>query len=303
MARCVLSDDAGSLGEALEYAEVAMITDKSILSPRFFAAVAAVVVVSGMLVGANTAAADSIQYQSYQRDSQSEECVGLPDETPWQASWGPDSSWTPTWEMWPNDGTGGWTCSRSIAWAGTSAQASNAGGPAYNLGDIGPGGGLVFLISGGLTYEMAPNTWSGGSSDPGSAWCNTSTLLSGAFGTAIGDGAQNTALMVAGCSSGAGQLAASYNGGGFTDWFLPSKDELNAMCNYARTWAGAPSTGACSGAQDSTFETGVYGFWSGITWSSSQFNSGNAWDQRFSNGAPGTFSKATAFRVRPIRAF
>ena len=35
----------------------------------------------------------------------------------------------------------------------------------YNIGDIGPGGGLVFFISGGLTYEMAPKTWSGASSD------------------------------------------------------------------------------------------------------------------------------------------
>jgi len=46
----------------------------------------------GLLVGANTAAADSIKHESYQRASQSEACTAQAGETAWQASWGAGES-------------------------------------------------------------------------------------------------------------------------------------------------------------------------------------------------------------------
>jgi hypothetical protein len=91
-----------------------------------------------------------------------------------------------------------------------------------------PGGGLVFLIAGGLTYEMAPKTWSSGTEDPGVTLCDPQAAP-GPLGTDIGTGSSNTSALVAGCSRGAGNDAAAYGGGGFTDWFLPSKNELNAL--------------------------------------------------------------------------
>lgn len=63
---------------------------------------------------------------------------------------------------------------------------------------------------------------------------NVPTALTGtetAEGAKIGDGATNTQAIIASCSPGyfpAGQ-AADYNGGGYTDWFLPSRGELNEM--------------------------------------------------------------------------
>ena len=86
-------------------------------SRRLLASLTGVLLVAGALVGATSAAADSIQVQSYQRAGQSAACTALPGETPWLAAWGEDSSWHPTWEQWANGGKGGWTCTRSITWA------------------------------------------------------------------------------------------------------------------------------------------------------------------------------------------
>lgn len=94
----------------------------------FLIALAALLMITSSLVGAHSVSADEVQYQSYQRASQSEECVAQPGETPWQASWGTDSSWHPSWEMWANNGTGGWVCSRSITWARDEATSPSIPG-------------------------------------------------------------------------------------------------------------------------------------------------------------------------------
>ena len=251
----------------------------------------ALVMVTSAVVGGGSATADSVWVQSYERSSQNAECESQAWETPWQASWGTDSSWTPTWEQWANDGKGGWTCTRSITWARTPAASSSSGSsaPSYALGDIGPGGGLVFLISGGLTYEMAPKTWDGGASDPNIAWCDdTSTDIAGAAGTAIGTGSANTTAMQAACTSGAAIDVGTYTGGGQTDWFLPSLDELNAMYDY----------------QGSIVDTATYGFAGSYVWTSSQVDANNAWAQFFGNGfQDNTRTKNFGYGVRPIRAF
>ena len=269
---------------------------------------ATVVVVSATVLGVTVATADSIKYESYQRASQTEVCAAQPGETPWQASWGSNSSWKPSWEQWANAGKGGWTCTRSITWAKNPVAGSSP--VTYALGDIGPGGGLVFLISGGLTYEMAPNTWRGGSIDdtPTISWCSDTTSdITGAVGTDVGTGSANTTAMQSpACTSGAGVSARAYSGGGFSDWFLPSKDELNAMCNYSRTWVGsppAPPTGPCTGAQDGTFASSTYGFAEAKYQTSSQAIPDNAWLQYLSDGFAINTNKGLTRRVRPIRAF
>jgi len=250
----------------------------------------ALVMVAGAVVGGGSATADSVWVQSYERSSQTAECESPSWETPWQASWGTDSSWKPTWEQWANDGKGGWTCTRSITWARTPASSSSGSGArSYALGDIGPGGGLVFLISGGLTYEMAPKTWSGGASDPTAAWCNDpSTSIAGAAGTAVGTGSANTTALQAACSSGAAIDAGDLVLGGQSDWFLPSKDLLNAMYNY----------------KGSIVDTATYGFGASEYWSSSENGPFWAWNQNFSNGFQLGLTKSYGTAtVRPVRAF
>jgi hypothetical protein len=282
---------------------------KPVRARTFLATLSALVVVAGMLFGANVASADSVQYQSYERPNQTEACAAPVGETPWQASWGTDSSWYPSWEQWANNGTGGWTCGRSITWAKTPVAGGTSSARTYALGDIGPGGGLVFLISGGLTYEMAPKTWSGSSSDdtPLLTWCDGFTDVPTAIGTAIGTGAANTAAMAASvaCSSNAAAAVLAYAPAGTTagQWFLPSKDELNAMCNYSRTWTGTPSTGVCTGAQNGSFASSTYGFDSLYYWDSSQNNRFFAWVQDFTDGEQFDAGKFSTLRVRPVRAF
>jgi hypothetical protein len=284
----------------------------SVRSRKFLAVLAALGAVATMLFGARAASADEVWFQSYQRGSASDVCVAQPGETPWQDSWGTNLGWSPSWEQWANNGQGGWVCSRSITWARDSAAR------VYNVGDIGPGGGLVFLISGGLTYEMAPKTWSG-LEDPLESWCDTFTVAV-TTGTAIGTGAANTAAMAdsGACGSDAAAAVLLYAPAGTSagQWFLPSKDELNAMCNYSRDpTSPVASSGNCYGtapgtAQDGTFASGDFGFSgdfrlaSGEYWSSSQVDAGYAFLQIFGNGDASAIGlKIFAFHVRPVRAF
>ncbi len=229
--------------------------------------------------------------------SQTEACTAQVGETPWQASWGTDSSWYPSWDQWANGGKGGWTCGRSITWAKTPVAGGSSSARTYALGDTGPGGGLVFLISGGLTYEMAPNTW-GANETTGIQWCSDQTH-SVATGDAVGTGSANTTSML----TSAPNAVRAYNGGGLTDWFLPSKDELNAMCNYSRTWTGTPSTGACTGAQNGPFAAGTYGFALQYYWSSSQIDLTGAQGQYLLSGITPYATKFVTMLVRPVRAF
>jgi hypothetical protein len=195
----------------------------------------------------------------------------------------------------------------------------------------------VFLISGERTYEMAPKNWNSVAGDPIQAWttaapkcyavggsdadqnCQTNNLYPGTAGeqaasttaaVAIGMGAVNTTAIIARMNDGsvttslyAAGLARGYSGGGFTDWFLPSKDELNAMCNYSRN-PETPPTGTCTGTQSATFSSGSFGFATIYYRSSSQVDALSAWLQSFVGGfQTNVVSKVSALSVRPVRAF
>jgi hypothetical protein len=167
------------------------------------------------------------------------------------------------------------------------------------------------------TYlEMAKKNWSGEATDPGDEWCSNKTT-SGATKTAIGEGAANMATMLAttptftACSTSAANAILTFAAldlsmGGKSDWYLPSRDELNAMCNFVRTWVGTPSappTGACSGTS-TTYAAGDYGFDPGWYWSSSEISIDRAAVTRIDNAATNLGVKDNSgVQVRPIRAF
>ena len=182
--------------------------------------------------------------------------------------------------------------------AGSNATLTCAQGGTCAIGDTGPGGGIVFIVQTPTAaapwryMEAAPNTWSGGSADPQIRWCSNASnyvpdLITGDTTTvqtsnAIGAGHLNTRKMLRGCTYGAANAAAAYNGGGKSDWHLPSRDELNQL--YLQ-------------------RTTVGGFQSSWYWSSSEGSSNGAAMRRFTDNALIYYFKGDRQYVRPVRTF
>ena len=129
--------------------------------------------------------------------------------------------------------------------------------------------------------------------DQGTAeWGCYGTLISGADGTDVGTGSQNTADILAGCSETniAAYLCDTLTLGGYNDWFLPSKDELNKL--YENIGQGnALGLGNVGGFANNNY------------WSSTDYDNGYAWRQNFGNGDQYLTNKNYYFNVRAVRAF
>ena len=105
------------------------------------------------------------------------------------------------------------------------------------IGDSYQGGVVFYIFEDGETGYIAGETHGliAAVADQSSIirWYNGSYVTTGATGTAIGTGSANTDAIIlaqgATETSYAAGLARAYTGGGYTDWFLPSKDELNLM--------------------------------------------------------------------------
>lgn len=116
-------------------------------------------------------------------------------------------------------------------------------------------------------------------------WGCYKTAISGTS-TSIGTGAANTAKIISVCSeeSIAAKLCDNYSYSGYTDWFLPSKDELNEL--YL--------------VKNEIPNLDVYNNY----WSSSQNMPETAWCQFFLNGTQsGVGEKDQLYKVRPIRVY
>jgi hypothetical protein len=165
----------------------------------------------------------------------------------------------------------------------------------YKIGDTGPAGGIIFYDklrrSNGWRYmEAAPSEI-----ELDCQWGSYQKWVDGTE-TAVGTGKRNTETIViflakTGESEKAAQFCSEIEYGGYDDWFLPSKDELNLMYQNLKL-------------------KGLGGFSGGLYWSSSEYY-GNVWHcayfQRFSDGKQydndGIENKNNAFCVRPVRQF
>jgi hypothetical protein len=158
----------------------------------------------------------------------------------------------------------------------------------FNINDRGPAGGIIFYDKGvffdGWRYlEAAPADLSS------SLWHDGLGRFSSVAGTgtAVGAGKQNTQAIVQHLGrerKGAAKLCSELVFGGYNDWFLPSKDELELMYTNLK-------------------QKGLGGFLNTIYWSSSHKNDG-VWYQDFTNGKAGSIdSKSVGHAVRAIRQF
>ncbi len=146
------------------------------------------------------------------------------------------------------------------------------------------GGGIVFYVDGTGQHGLIAAT---SDQSIGLRWTNSSSVNTNATGLAIGTGAVNTTSIIN--VQGSGLYAATlcrqfYNGGGFSDWYLPSLFELNQLFLQKNV---------------------VGGFTGDFYWSSSESSIGVAWMINF--GAPGQNqqggSKSSSYYVRAIRSF
>ncbi len=147
----------------------------------------------------------------------------------------------------------------------------------------------------GQTHGLIASTFDQTEPDPyGINWATQPywrTPVPGGTSTAIGAGSANTDAIIAQNGAGttyAAGLARAYNGGGYSDWFLPSKDELNKLYLNRVAIGG--------------FHTSSWPHY----WSSSEYQGDldGAWLQSFDDGEwNASGDKGGALRVRAVRAF
>jgi hypothetical protein len=117
----------------------------------------------------------------------------------------------------------------------------------YNIGDTGPGGGIIFHVEGNTYFEV-------------------SRLL--------GDHTWDNAV----------RIARDFRGGGFDDWYLPSRGELELIYRNLQ--------------RSNIINLGTQFYWSSV-----QSGSSHAWAQSFSTGSLFNQSKSSTHSVRAVRAF
>ena len=177
--------------------------------------------------------------------------------------------------------------SNSIVWATTAAGCYNNDGTTSN------------------------NNCQGGSVYSGDSWTQfTSADASRAIGMGMATTnqiyARLTTVGAAATSTYAAGLAWAYTYNGKTDWHLPSYNEINELCKYARTQTTGNTSTDC--ANTGTLRTGFSAveYYSSSEYACCGLASGNAWFQNFGNGSLGRDNgggKAGTDSARAVRAF
>jgi uncharacterized protein (TIGR02145 family) len=160
--------------------------------------------------------------------------------------------------------------------------------PVYAVGDSYQGG-IIFNITGtypnqhGLICALADQ-------GAGTTWGCDGSVIAGADGTTVGTGNQNTTDIVNGCPTAgiAARICSDLNLNGYTDWYLPSLDELGLLVQKYRDTMSSDFGGAF------------------YYWSSTEYSGNPATEALYYNFTSGVYvnaSKTQTAHVRAIRTF
>ena len=153
-------------------------------------------------------------------------------------------------------------------------------------------GGIIFYLDASKEHGLiaAPSDLKDSKTNTYVTWYNGSFSTTGA--TSPSNGKENTSAIVVnqGIGDYAAKLCDDFVLGEYSDWYLPSRDELDLMYRNIGYGATAPLTN-------------VGHFTSSEYWSSSEVDNYSAWGQNFENGDALNYYEGNALSVRAIRAF
>ena len=148
--------------------------------------------------------------------------------------------------------------------------------------DISLDGSNYDYIFGFFRYQpTADNVYVGTNAEIGTGKANTASLIDKMeFSAYVSSSTDNVTTT----PNYAAMLCNTYDQGGATDWFLPSKDELDLMYEHLK-------------------RQGLGGFSDTKYWTSTEYTAGGAWNQHFRYGIQEFGARGIDGRVRPIRAY
>lgn len=142
-------------------------------------------------------------------------------------------------------------------------------------------GGIIFYVDGSGQHGLIASE-----SNQSSAirWYNGNYVIVHASENSVGQGKLNTdsIITVQGTSDYAASICAQLSLNGYSDWFLPSRNELNLLYQQRNQ---------------------IGGFTEGYYWSSTEYDTVHAWNQYFPFGPQYYADKADSACVRAVRAF
>ena len=151
----------------------------------------------------------------------------------------------------------------------------------FSVGQV-YGGGIIFYVDNTGQHGLISST-----SDQSASiqWYNGGYTVTGATGTGIGTGPTNTTNILSAQGSGSyAAYIASQTSNGYSDWYLPSLDELNLMYS-------------------NLFVKNLGNFVATFYWSSTEKNQNEAWVIDFAHNSSFGYWKNNKTYVRAIRKF
>jgi len=141
----------------------------------------------------------------------------------------------------------------------------------HSIGENYLGGKIAYiLVFGDPGYDArTPHGLIAATSDQSNSirWNNGFNTKTGTSGAAIGTGLSNTNTIINSqgetATNYAAGLARAYTGGGYNDWYLPSKDELNKLYINRISIGGFSNSYYWSSTEENTETAWFHGFWLG----------------------------------------